>query len=178
MINSLHSRKFKCSKQSIMILISKFASEESPLWAYKLWPRDKFDSEIRIGAVGGHGATRYIVEKYDAEKELIFRFIAPKKYIGFHGFRFIEEDGDVVLTHFTSLSLKGYHWLMWHLAIRWVHDALIEDSFDSAELFLTGKVLRPNRWKWRVYFLRHCLGGSRLILEFLRIKKDIRDGKN
>jgi hypothetical protein len=48
--------------------------------------------------------------------------------------------------------------LGWPLAVRWLHDALIEDLLDNAELAATGTVRRPARWSPWVRMLRAHLG--------------------
>jgi len=46
------------------------------------------------------------------------------------------------------------------LIVRPLHDALVEDSLDKAQLHLRGKVARDRRWSARVRLLRRALGAS------------------
>jgi hypothetical protein len=67
-------------------------------------------------------------------------------------------------------------WFAWPIAVRWMHDALIEDAFDNAEREVTGSVTKPARWSRWVRFLRRHLelpaprkvpvpAGARLVLD-------------
>jgi hypothetical protein len=55
----------------------------------------------------------------------------------------------------------------WPVAIRWLHDAVLEDLLDRAELAVTGTVARPAVWSPWVRLLRVVtkrlppLGGSK-----------------
>lgn len=169
---SVHRRQLRCDRDCAGQLLDGFDAPTSPLWPYQQWPRDRFDGPMRVGTVGGHGATRYRLERYQPGREALFRFIAPQGYEGIHGFQIHGLDnGKVCLVHFTCLRLSPYHRLMWHLMVRWVHDALLGDLFDSAEQHLCGSVRRRRRWKWRVHLIRHALGGARLLAETAGLKR-------
>lgn len=164
-INNVHERKIHCELTDAGYLIDSLADETSPLWPSHLWPRENFDRALQIGAVGAHGGTRYIVEHYQPGRRILFRFISPKGYCGGnHGFEIYKTPSGLTnLKHVTQLQLKGIDALVWSIAIRWVHDALIEDSLDCAEEYLTKKLNKRNKWLIRVYFLRYIIGCSRLL---------------
>ena len=169
---SLHQRSLPCTQSAVGRLLAGFDTPGSPLWPEAVWPRDRFEGPMREGSVGGHGATRYRLEHYLPDQEAVFRFIAPQGYQGVHGFRIQAlEDGRTCLSHFTCLRLSLYHRLMWHLLVRWVHDALIGDLLDGAERHLCGGVRHKRRWKWRVHLIRHALGGARLLAEAAGLKR-------
>ncbi|CDL79301.1 conserved hypothetical protein [Xenorhabdus cabanillasii JM26] len=163
-VSSIHMRIVDCTPTQLGALLARFDEPHSPCWPYQKWPRDDFDGPIQVGTEGGHGATRYRVEQYQPDKGVLFRFISPDGYEGVHGFLiypYMQEK--TLLIHFTHLYLRRSHYLIWHCCTRWVHDALICDLLDGVELCLTGVVVHPRRWKWRVYFIRHVLGGVRLL---------------
>ncbi|WP_449432236.1 SRPBCC family protein [Pseudomonas putida] len=169
---SLHQRVLPCSEVAVGCLLAGFAAPGSALWPEHAWPRDRFDGPMREGSIGGHGSTRYRLERYLPGDEAVFRFIAPRGYQGVHGFRIQRlEDGRTRLSHFTCLHLSPYHWLMWHVLVRWVHDALIGDLLDGAEQHLCASVRQRRRWKWRVYLIRHALGGARVLAEAAGLKR-------
>jgi len=58
------------------------------------------------------------------------------------------------------VRLRGRTRLTWPLAIRWLHDACIEDLLDNAEEALTGALLRPSRWSPWVRFLRNRIAAK------------------
>lgn len=169
---SLHQRTLNCDTAALGRLLERFDDPQSALWPYRLWPRDDFDGPMRLGAIAGHGATRYRLEQYRPGRTAVFRFIAPRGYRGVHGFEIQAlDDGQTCLMHFTCLRLNLYHWLMWQVLVRWVHDALLGDLLDGAELQLCGTVQAPRRWKWRVHLIRHALGGARLLANAAGLKR-------
>ncbi|MGY3297986.1 hypothetical protein ACVWY1_002427 [Pseudomonas sp. TE6288] len=169
---SLHQRPLRSDPAAVGALLAGFDAADSPLWPHATWPRDRCEGPMGEGCIGGHGATRYRLERYVPGQEALFRFITPQGYRGVHGFRIQAlEDGRTCLSHFTCLRLSPYHWLMWHLLVRWVHDALIGDLLDGAEGHLCDGVRRHRRWKWRVHLIRHALGGARLLAEAAGLKR-------
>ncbi|KTT03113.1 hypothetical protein SB14R_18140 [Pseudomonas oryzihabitans] len=169
---SLHQRSLHCTPAAVGALLAGFDAADSPLWPHATWPRDRFDGPMAEGSIGGHGATRYRLERYLPSQEALFRFISPQGYHGVHGFRIVALDHEhTCLSHFTCLHLSPYHWLMWHLLVRWVHDALINDLLDSAEYHLCDVTRRQSPWKWRVHLIRHLLGGARLLAELTGMKR-------
>lgn len=170
LINNRHEREINCSIEKASLLIDTFAEPNALLWPSVIWPREPFDGPLQIGAIGSHGGTSYRVEVYQPGKILTFRFISPNGYQGTHGYELtsIVERRSVMVKHFTQLEITGKDLFWWKFAIRWVHDALIEDAFSKAEHHLTGQIKKPYPWLWRVYFLRHFLGGSRLICLFFK----------
>lgn len=172
-VTSVHVRYVACAPDRAGALLARFDEAASPCWPHRHWPRDAFDGPMRVGATGGHGATRYRVEQYRPGHGVVFRFTAPERYEGIHGFLIAADgQGRTAITHFTHLRLSNYHRLMWHVCVRWVHDALIGDLLDGMESHLTGAVARPRRWKWRVHVIRHTLGGARLLADTFTFKRN------
>jgi hypothetical protein len=117
------------------------------------------DRPLAVGATGGHGPIRYTVESYVPGEWVRFRVSAPRGFVGFHEFTSHDAPGGTVLRHTIAVSLHGFGRLIWPLAIRWLHDAMIEDILDRAEQATTGTVAHPSRWSPYVRLLRR-LGGS------------------
>jgi hypothetical protein len=63
-------------------------------------------------------------------------------------------EGAVRLRHVAEAELRGRRLVAWALVIRPLHDALLEDLLDRAELAVTGTVARPNRWSPWVRLVR------------------------
>jgi hypothetical protein len=177
LIHNVHEREIRCPIEQASLLIDTFSEPEAILWPSKLWPREPFNGPLQVGAIGSHGGTIYRVEAYQPGRQIRFRFISPKGYQGTHEYELqpTPDRESVIIKHVTKLELSGMNLLAWKLAICWVHDALIEDGFSEAEKHLTGQVGTPSAWLWRVYLLRHWLGGSRLI--YAGFKKLIRRKK-
>lgn len=128
----------------------------------EVWPRMWLDRPMAVGASGGHGLIRYTVDSYVPGEWVRFRVTAPRGFVGFHEFTSHDAPGGTVLRHTIAMSLHGSARLIWPLAIRWLHDAMIEDILDRAEHALTGSVAHPSQWSPYVRLLRGLAGsGSR-----------------
>jgi hypothetical protein len=119
-------------------LIDSLASPEDRLWPRDRWPPMRFDRHLGPGARGGHDAIRYRVESYEPGRRVVFRFTPDFPVDGTHGFEVV--DGRV-LRHVAEGRTRGWMILGWPLAIRWLHDALLEDALDQAEADLAGRPL-------------------------------------
>ena len=135
-------------------LIDELGSPADRLWPAQAWPPLGLDRPLSVGAAGGHGPIRYFVESYVPSEWVRFCFSGPPGAHGFH--EFICQDGPegAVLRHTLVISPRGPARLSWPLAFRWLHDALLEDLLDRAELITTGTVARPARWSPLVRTLR------------------------
>lgn len=86
-----------------------------------------------------------------------FKFIQPDGFNGIHKFEITEIEKDKTeLKHTLNMELSGRGILIWHIAIKWLHNALIEDCLDKAgNHFLKDK--KKTRWNFWVFFLRRFL---------------------
>jgi hypothetical protein len=105
-----------------------------------------------VGARGGHGLVRYHVEAYQPGRSVTFRFDPGLGLDGMHRFDLLDPapggEGPG-LRHTMEGSVSGVMILGWPLAVRWLHDALLEELFDTAEIELglrSGPVDRPGWW--------------------------------
>ncbi|WP_280232510.1 SRPBCC family protein [Nocardia cyriacigeorgica] len=115
----------------------------------------RFDRPLAIGAVGGHGPVRYHVESWQPGRWVRFRFTGPRGFDGFHEFTIHDEDdGTTTLRHLLAMRLHSTARLTWPLCYRWMHDALLEDALDRAELNTSGHLPRPARHSGYVRLLR------------------------
>jgi hypothetical protein len=165
MIIKSRLRRFFISQQSgLNAIIDTFADDDSILWPVEVWPRDRFESKLALNACGGHGGTRYSVAEYVPGHFLKFEFTFPKSYHGFHSFRLTQvKNQQWLLEHNTFIKTNVWKWFLWVMLISPVHNALIQDAFDKAEKYASTNLLFLSKWPLRVYFIRHLLGGSRLV---------------
>jgi len=160
-ILNIHQRQFEASAEAVGALIDSLASAADRLWPGRLWPRMRLDRPLGPGAAGGHGPIRYLVERYQAGKEIRFRFTAPRGFRGTHGYQVCcESDGRVILRHTLEMTTRGTALLSWPLLYGPLHDALLEDSLTLAAVMLGQHPdLRP--WSRRVRLLRWLVSGGR-----------------
>lgn len=162
-------RSFHCNKHNLSDIIDTFAKKDAILWPSCFWPRDYFDSELKLGAQGGHGSMEYTLTEYKPGCYLKFAFRKPHSIKGFHAFSLVKIKSEHwMLKHVTDMTTNLYQWLRWKLLIAPVHSALINDAFNQACAFAISQPIPACKWRWRVYFLRHFLGGTRLLFAKIR----------
>ena len=123
---------------------------------------------VHVELVGGpqSQANRLVIEKvawetYDPGRSIRFRFTAPAGFDGTHAFDVLRADVDrTILRHTIDMRATGLAMVSWPLVYRPLHDALLEDGLDRAELAL-GRVPRGARWSTWVRLLRSMLGARR-----------------
>ena len=153
-VTNVHERELHTSLETAGALIDQLASENDLLWPVDAWPAMRFDRPLGVGADGGHGPIRYVVEAYEPGRNIRFRFTKPVGFVGNHRFEMerLSEDR-VKLRHVIEMKTVGSATYQWCIAIRSLHNALMEDALDRAELF-AGGTPRDRRWSLWVRFLR------------------------
>jgi len=151
-VTNVHQRLLHASPERVGALIDALSSPNDGLWPHG-WPRMKFERPLGVGASGGHGPIRYFVEAYEPGQSIRFRFTGPKGFDGWHGFEVLEAtSAHCVLEHRIEMRTHGFGTLLWTLAIRWLHDAMVEDVLTQAEAALGLPAIR-RPWKPYVRFL-------------------------
>lgn len=157
-IVNVHERNFRCSPQQAAQLLDSLSSPSDMLWPSQHWPRMRLDRPLGLGATGGHGPIRYSVIAYEPGKRVTFEFISPRGFVGRHWFEVVgHEPKGTVLRHTIDMSLEGAALLSWPVAIRPLHDALVEDALTNAQVAL-GEQPTPVPWSAWVRVLRRVIG--------------------
>lgn len=155
MIVNIHERDFHTSLAKVGLSIDGLASPTDQLWPRDRWPAMRFDRPVQVGAIGGHGPIRYFVESYEAGGSISFRFTAPRGFQGTHRFEVKEvSSGTVRLRHIIEMRVVGFARLSWPIIFEPLHDALLEDSLDRAEAYLTSSPRKNSQWSAWVRLLR------------------------
>lgn len=160
-VRNVHERVLSAPLPRVGALIDGLASAQDGLWPRHLWPPMRLDRPLAVGAAGGHGPVRYVVEAYEPGREVRFRFTGPRGFVGGHRLEAVAHPaGGVRLRHTLEMRIRGAARLTWPLVFRPLHDALLEDAFERAE---TGLGLPPRRTPWSpwVQLLRRLLGTRR-----------------
>ena len=161
-VENIHERSLNASSEQVGKLIDSLASRHDLLWPHNSWPPMKFDRPLSIGAIGGHGPIRYLVETYLPGQSVSFRFLGPKGFDGYHCFEILNTSNDnTVLRHTLRMAIRGRAIVTWPLIFRPMHNALIEDSLACAEasMGLPSTVLPWSLW---VRLLRWVISGGRV----------------
>lgn len=143
-VRNIHERIFDAPAAAVGALIDRLSAPDDPVFPSPAWPPMAFDRPLQVGAAGGHGPVRYAVTAYEPGRHVRFGFTPPDD--GFHEITVEPLDGGRCrLRHVLESRMGPADRLMWALAIRWVHDTVVEEVFDNAELVATGAVARPVR---------------------------------
>lgn len=159
-MQNIQHRVIKAPADALGVLLDRFASPDDLLWPSPAWFPVILDSGLALGSHGGHGPIRYHVSSYEPGRRVRFEFEPGMGLDGYHELAITEEGPDRCrLTHTISAGLSGRMVLLWPLVIRWLHEALLQDLLDNAEVAVTGRLARPRaRWSWWVRLLRSGKG--------------------
>ena len=156
-VKNIHSRIIHQPKYKIVELFETLATKEDKMLATDKWPPMKLKDGKKAGSKGGHGPIRYTVQKYLPGEYIEFKFTKPEGFDGTHKFEILEIANDKTeIKHTIEMNVRGSGIITWTLAIRWLHDAYIEDAFDKVENhFFTTK--KKTEWSIWVKILRYVL---------------------
>ena len=122
------------------------------------WPRMRLDKGLTPGSKGGHGPIRYSVEKYVEGEKIVFVFSRPKGFDGRHWFEILPKGSEKCeIRHTIDMCTNSMAGLQWIFAIRWLHDAYIEDAFDRVEQRFEPQKNIRSQWSVWVKTLRWLL---------------------
>jgi hypothetical protein len=153
----MHQREYDQPSVAISEKFDTLSSEKDRLWPNELWPPLVLNNGLKLNSSGGHGPIGYYVSNCRKGKFVEFTFTRPKEFVGIHKFEVLETSNDkTVLRHTINMevNLKGY--ISWCLAIKWLHDALLEDCLDKVHNQVSENQVRSPHNFW-VKFLRNML---------------------
>lgn len=157
---NIHKRQISQPRSELGNLLKTLATDNDMMIATDKWPRIKLDNGLQIGSKGGHGPIKYFVTDYQPNSSITFQFDL-KGFDGFHKFEITEtEPNKTQLTHIIDMTTSGSATLKWVLAIRWLHDAYIEDAFDKVENHFTIDK-KKSEWTLWVKMLREIMKPKR-----------------
>ncbi len=157
----IHERELPASPQQVGALIDSLSSRDDALWPRHCWPRMAFDRPLGVGAAGGHGPVRYVVDAYAPGQSIRFRFTGPRGFDGHHCLEIVPLTArSSLLRHTIAMSARGSARLTWPLFFRPLHDALLEDALAVAQASL-GQTPLVRPWSLRVRVLRWLMSRGR-----------------
>ncbi|KAA2258669.1 SRPBCC family protein [Solihabitans fulvus] len=159
MIRNVHERALPVPAERVGELLDRIAEPGNSLWPGQNWPPLVLDRPLAVGAIGGHGPIRYSCTAYRPGRLAEFTF-EPAKLRGTHTLEVLDgaSPGTCVVRHTVVGTPVGSGRVAWPLAIRWMHDALIEDLLDLAAVAVGHPPARPARWSPWVRLVRAGLG--------------------
>ncbi len=155
MVHNIHERLVAAPVEEVGPLLDRVGGPRDVLWPTPEWEPMVLDRPVAVGAAGGHGPIRYRVTAHEPGRRVEFTF---EPGLGLHGrHTFTAEPAgprSTLLRHVVEGRLSGPMVLAWPLAVRWVHDAVLEDLLDNAERAVGHRPARPVRWSPWVRLLR------------------------
>ena len=154
---NIHKRIIQQPKDSISKILNSLSTDNDQLWPKEKWPPMIFKKGLIEGAIGGHRPIKYSISKYKLGSLIKFNFLKPEGFAGIHKFEITEIEEDTTeLKHTIDMTVSGKGIFIWYFAIKWLHNALLEDCMDKAENnFLTEK--KKTKWNLWVLLLRKIL---------------------
>ena len=158
---NVHTRTINQPKNKVEELFRTLSSKNDLMLATDKWSPMILDNGLNVSSKGGHGPIKYTVRKYIPDNLIEFDFTEPKGFNGYHKFEICElKNNATLINHTIDMNTEGSAIFKWIFAIRWLHDAYIEDAFDKVENhFTTDKKNRA--WTTWVKFLRKVLKPKR-----------------
>ena len=146
---NIHTREIESEVGKIVDLLSTLSTNEDRIWPKEKWPSMKLNDGLKIGSEGGHGPIRYKVIDYNPESHVVFQFQKPLGFNGIHKFELSQMDkNNTQIEHTIEMTTNGIGTIKWLLAIKWLHDTLIEDAFDKIQNQLEHK---NHKTDWNIW---------------------------
>lgn len=154
---NIHKRTINQPKAQVVALLKTLSTKNDKVWPKDRWPAMRFKNGLKVGEKGGHGIIGYVIETFEIEERIVFRFLKPKGFNGIHKFEIKAMDAkSTEIKHSIIMETEGLATFKWIFVIRWLHDALIENAFDTVENnFLETK--KFTKWSFWVRIWRYIL---------------------
>ncbi len=133
-IHNVHERVLNVPLDEAAPLIDQLGQPDDLMFPTPEWPPMILDGPLEVGAHGGHGPMRYSVSRYEPGQLAEFATDPGIGIVGTHAFSLEKlDDGRTLLRHTVQGELDGSMRVVWPVALRWIHDAMVEDILDQAE---------------------------------------------
>ena len=134
MVRNVHERVVAAPVGRVWELVEGLGGADDHLWPAPAWSPMRLDRPLAVGARGGHALIRYAVTSYEPTRRVKFTLDPTIGARGTHTFTVSPLGPDrTLLRHELAARLTGRMRLAWPLAVRWLHDALLEDLLDRAQ---------------------------------------------
>lgn len=159
MIRNVHYRELPVPVSRVGPLLDGILEPDS-IWPSAGWPALRLSDGLAVGSAGGHGPIRYQVSDYRPGSRVEFTFDPAIGLAGTHALELHAgpRPATTVVRHVLIGRPRGSALLAWPLAIRWLHDALIEDLLDNLATAAGHPPVRPARWSPWVRLARRAVG--------------------
>ncbi|WP_147918425.1 DUF2867 domain-containing protein [Ruania zhangjianzhongii] len=155
MTRNAHERLVAAPIEWVGPLLDRLGGPNDMLWPSPAWQPMVLDRPMGVGAAGGHGSIRYRVTVHQPGRQVEVEFAPGQGLDGW--FRITAEPSGLTHTLVRAVAeaqLSGVMVLAWPLAVRWAHDAVVEELLDNAERMVGNEPQRSPRRSLGVGLLR------------------------
>ena len=146
-MRNVHERMVEAPVEEVGPLLDRLGGSEDVLWPSPAWPPMVLDRPVAVGARGGHVRVRYRVVGHEPGRRVEFSFEPGVGVDGGHVFTAEPAGPDrTLLRHVLEGRPRGVMRFGWPLAVRWLHDAVLEELLDNAERAVGREPARPVTW--------------------------------
>lgn len=165
MIHNVHLRVVPADPARVGQLLEQIAEPGNPVWPGESWPPLRLDNGLAVGSSGGHGPIRYHVVEHRPGRRVEFRLDPTIGIAGTHAFDVLDGPRPGTSTVRHTIRAVPTTWrgrLLWMVAIRAFHDAVLEDMLDRFATAADHPPARPARWSPWVRLLRRVVRRGRV----------------
>ncbi|VXB09606.1 DUF2867 domain-containing protein [Aeromicrobium sp. 9AM] len=155
MVTNVHERLIPVPADLVGESLDRVGSADDRWWPSPAWPPMVLEAPLGIWVRGSHGPIRYQVTEHVPGRRVVFTFDEGVGLRGSHRFEVVPQGaGSCVVRHVVEGRTTGTMRLVWPLAMRWLHDAVVEDLMDRVETDAGHPPARRARWSWWVRQIR------------------------
>ena len=155
MVTNVHERLIHVPADLVGESLDRVGSADDRWWPSPAWPPMVLEAPLGIWVRGSHGPIRYQVTEYVPGRRVVFTFDDGVGLRGSHRFVVVPQGAESCLVrHVVEGRTTGTMRLVWPLAMRWLHDAVVEDLMDRVEADAGHPPARRARWSWWVRQIR------------------------
>jgi len=143
---NVHERVLDVRAAAVGPLLDGLGGPNDALWPSPQWAPMRLDGPLAVGVAAGHGPLRYRVSAYEPDRRIVSTLEPRQRLSGWHGFE-IEPLGpeQTVLRHTVDAQAHGRMRVLWPCVVRPVHDGIVEQILDRAEIALGTGPVRATR---------------------------------
>ncbi len=136
-VHNVHERVLDAPAAAVAPLLDGVGGPHDVLWPSPEWPPMWLAGPPVIGMAGGHGLLRYRVSAYAPGSRIVFTLEPGQGLSGWHGFEVVPLGPErTLLRHVVDGRAHGRMRVVWPCVLRPVHDGIVEQILDRAEIAL------------------------------------------
>jgi hypothetical protein len=157
MVINVHERLIPAPASRVGESLDRIGSADDTWWPSPAWPAMVLEAPLAVWVGGVHGPRSYQVTQYVPGRSVEFTFDERVGLRGTHRFDVIPRDSESCLVrHVVEGRTAGRMKLVWPLAMRWLHDAVVEDLMERVATDAGHPPTQRARWSWWVRQIRRA----------------------